>query len=156
MPLFCFVLFVIFLLKRIFVIVLSCSSLLLYRIVRGRQGKHLWYGGSLSHFQLTCVLRCCLCPCFLAFCISFLPPSLPSFLPSFLPLSLSFFLFKFIYISSVIPLPGSPTPGNPHPIPTHCFYEGVPPSIHSLPPPCHWLPTLGRLSSLHRTKDLSS
>jgi hypothetical protein len=48
----------------------------------------------------------------------------------------------------IIPSPGDPVS---HP-PSNCFYEGVPPPTHSLPPLSLDFPTLAHLSSLHRTK----
>jgi hypothetical protein len=74
----------------------------------------------------------------------------------------SFFNFLldifFIYISNVIPFPGSHTPWKPpsHPL-SPCFYEGVPLPPHPLPSslPSNF-PTLGHPSSLHKTKGLSS
>jgi hypothetical protein len=112
---------------------------------------------------------------FLLFCFCFWLPSLWHFAiatqnrlihynvlwtASFLSLSffLSFFFFGvyflldifFIYISNVTPFLVSLPPGNTlsH-SPSPCFYEGV-------PPPALDSPTLGHLSSLHRTKDMSS
>jgi hypothetical protein len=50
----------------------------------------------------------------------------------------------FIYISNVIPFQISLPPGNTlsHP-PSPCFYEGVPPPTHQLPPPHCQFPYTG-------------
>jgi hypothetical protein len=63
-------------------------------------------------------------------------------------------VFLYLYFN-VIPFPGflSNIPlSQPH---TLCFYEGVPPPTHPLPPPCLIIPYTGA-SSLHMTKGLSS
>jgi hypothetical protein len=52
----------------------------------------------------------------------------------------------FIYISNIIPLPCFLTLGNtlsPPLSPSPCFYEGVPPLTHPLPPPSPWFPYTG-------------
>ena len=65
-----------------------------------------------------------------------------------------FFDIFYIYISKVIPFSGPLTSAQNTPIPEYLpmFLEGVPSPI-SLPPPTFDSPTLGHLSSLHRTKD---
>jgi hypothetical protein len=71
-----------------------------------------------------------------------------------------YWIFSLFTFQMLFPSPVSIPPGNTlsHP-PSSCFYEGVPPPTH---PPTHShlpafdSPTLGHLTSLHRTKDLSS
>ena len=56
---------------------------------------------------------------------------------------LSFFLicyFLYLHIKNVIPFPSLPTPKLPIPSPCSCFYKGVPPTTHILPPPHPGIP----------------
>jgi hypothetical protein len=66
----------------------------------------------------------------------------------------SLFTFQMLSPFRVSPLPGNTLSCPPSP----CFYEGVSPPPHLLPPQTLALnfPTLGHLLSLDRTKDLSS
>jgi hypothetical protein len=76
--------------------------------------------------------------------------SLLSFFLFFLIIFLIYLHFK-CYLLTQSPLPRNPLSHAPSP----CFYEGGPPPTHSCLPILH-SPTLGHLSSLHRTKNLSS